>query len=87
MTDALGKLRHKVEKEYSADKKKIFDSNFPWTIVNETDVHLINSKAFALNELYGSYDDVSGEWKDGLIGNVMRMALENSKVAELKTRK
>lgn len=48
---------------------------------------LINSKAVTPNELYGSYDDVSGEWKDGLLGNIMRTALENSKVAELKTHK
>lgn len=72
MTDALGKLREKVENEYSIDKKKAFDSNFSWTVVNSIDVHLINSKAITLNELYGSYDDVSGEWHDGLLGNIMR---------------
>ncbi|CAL6104222.1 Dynein_heavy chain [Hexamita inflata] len=87
MAESIGFLRQKVEQEYSADQKKIFDSNFPLTVVNETDIHLINSKAITLNELYGSYDDVSGEWKDGLIGSIMRKALENSKTVELKTHK
>ena len=42
------------------------------TIVNKTVIHTINSKAITINEIYGSYDDVSGEWRDGLLGCIMR---------------
>lgn len=28
-----------------------------------------------MNELYGAYDESTGEWKDGLLGNIMRNAL------------
>jgi len=87
LTEALGLLRKKVETEYTPEQRKAFDSNFPWTVVNDTDIHLINSKSITLNELYGSYDETSGEWKDGLLGSVMRTALIDTKLSEVKTHK
>ena len=87
LTEAMGFLRDKVEAEYSPEDKKTFNMNYPLTAVNHTDTYLINSKAISLNELYGSYDDVSGEWKDGLLGDIARKALEATKTPELKTKK
>ncbi|KAH0573495.1 Dynein heavy chain [Spironucleus salmonicida] len=82
MTEALGYLREIVNTQYSPEDKKIFDSNFPMSVVNKTQTHLINSKAITINEIYGAYDDVSGEWKDGLLGNIMRTCLSDTKDAD-----
>lgn len=87
LTEALGFLREMVEAEFPPEKKKLFDSNYPYTVVNPTDIHLINSKAITLNELYGSYDESSGEWKDGLLGNIMRTALDATAEVGLGTHK
>ena len=87
LTEAMGLLRDKVEAEYSPEQKKVFDMNYPLTAVNHTDTYYINSKAISLNELYGSYDDVSGEWKDGLLGDIARKALEATKSPDQNTHK
>lgn len=87
LTEALGFLRELVESEFPPDKKKLFDANYPYNVVNPTDVHLINSKAITLNELYGSYDENSGEWKDGLMGAIARTALERTSEQNIDTHK
>ena len=53
------------------------NANASQTPSDETAVHarVINPKALSLDELYGSHNALTGEWRDGLAAHVFREAL------------
>ena len=40
----------------------------------EVVTHILNPKAITMSQLYGGFDDATGEWRDGLIGELFRTA-------------
>lgn len=44
----------------------------------EVKTHTLNPKAITMSQLYGGFDDASGEWKDGLIGELFRIAARDT---------
>ncbi|KEG11834.1 dynein heavy chain [Trypanosoma grayi] len=40
----------------------------------EVRVHSLNPKSITMAQLYGGFDDATGEWRDGLIGELFRIA-------------
>jgi dynein heavy chain len=38
--------------------------------------YVLNPKSVTLGELYGEIDPFTLEWKDGLLGNIMRIAVQ-----------
>ncbi|TNJ26760.1 Dynein heavy chain [Giardia muris] len=72
LQEALGLLRDKVEREYSPEARAAFFKANPDHVVNHVRLETLNPKSIDMAELYGSYNDVSGEWKDGLVGVLIR---------------
>ncbi|RNF14084.1 putative dynein heavy chain [Trypanosoma conorhini] len=41
---------------------------------SEVHIHALNPKSITMAQLYGGFDDATGEWRDGLIGELFRLA-------------
>jgi len=52
----------------------LFDSTQPDSPFQKTHVHVLNPKAITQNQLYGSFDDVTREWSDGVAAELIRNA-------------
>ena len=72
LQEALGILRDKVDTEFTPEQRKVFLQTNPDHVVNHVQVYVLNPKSIDMTELYGNYNDVSGEWKDGLVGVLIR---------------
>lgn len=44
----------------------------------EVKTHILNPKSITMSQLYGGFDDATGEWKDGLIGELFRVAARDT---------
>lgn len=44
----------------------------------EVKTHILNPKSITMSQLYGGFDDTSGEWRDGLIGELFRIAARDT---------
>src|SRR4051794_5215064 len=43
--------------------------------------HVLNPKALSINELYGVFDELSHEWTDGLVAQLVRAIITNKEPA------
>ncbi|EAN77952.1 Cytoplasmic dynein 2 heavy chain (DYNC2H1), putative [Trypanosoma equiperdum] len=41
-------------------------------------IHALNPKSITMAQLYGGFDDATGEWRDGLIGELFRIAARDT---------
>ncbi|KAH9582136.1 Dynein heavy chain [Trypanosoma melophagium] len=44
----------------------------------EVRIHSLNPKSITMAQLYGGFDDATGEWRDGLVGEIFRIAARDT---------
>ncbi|CUG87367.1 Hypothetical protein, putative, partial [Bodo saltans] len=44
----------------------------------EVKTHILNPKSITMSQLYGGFDEATGEWRDGLIGELFRIAARDT---------
>jgi len=49
-----------------------------WIRCQVTNVYAFNPKCIKMGELYGEYNDLTGEWKDGLGSSLIRAAVADT---------
>jgi dynein heavy chain, axonemal len=48
---------------------------------SEVKTHCLNPKSITMAQLYGGFDEATGEWRDGIIGEIFRLAARDTSEA------
>lgn len=61
-------------------------SELPGELKREVITTVLNPKALSINELYGNFDELSHEWSDGIVANLVRNSILQYSAGDNKKR-